>query len=157
MLFTNSPQGASLSVHYEVEIFIDLVTEFIEPFLQKIDPEITINISQGEHYMYLYLDGLGWDEISYDDKTIDKLHEAGFGMDGLQNMNRAITLMCPNRSVTHELDSRGENVCLRARGDGQSVLEAIESIYNSLDDITRADAAKLISSLHKQVRELNWG
>lgn len=157
MLFKNSPHGASLSVHYEVNEFMSLVKDFITPYLQTIDPAIEVDMSAGEFDLYLYIEGLGWEDTDrYELDTIDKLAAAGFGMDGGENLEEALRLMCPGRSVKYTLDARTNEVILESYGEGKQLLEAVENLYESLDDLNREEAAELIALLYQKVKQLNW-
>lgn len=159
MLLTKSPQGASLSVYYEVRDFEKIVVGFIQPLLQKIDPAITIEMTEGENDLYLYINEFTYSEegkYPYSSDTLHKIRELGFSEDGYENLENALRLMCPGRVVSFTVDVRQEGVIVEFGGEGSEILRDVEKLFNDIDNLNREETAQRVGVLYKKLKELNW-
>lgn len=156
MLLENSPHGASISVYYEANELTSRVLDFIRPLIYNIDPSIQVDVDVNHHDIDLYIGDMDQGPNTYPKDIQDKLYALKFSESTLENFERALQLMCPNRSVSYTYDSNTNGVILEFGGEGSRIIERLNRLYENIDSLNRDETADEIALLIKELNKLKW-
>ena len=156
MLLENSPHGAVLSTFYELDKFKSVVVDSVLPHLHKIDKSITVEITEGEYDLYFYIDGWSWEACTLKESVVNKLKDMGFSSDGGENLETALALISPNRTISYTMDARMDGVILEFGGEGNEFAKELEELFNEIGSLNRNETANRIGLLYKKIKDMRW-